>query len=134
MLPREQIRIRFGGAFSALFWYSACMPDIPKARMSRQERELRSRLAQLLTRTAVVRGSLSVREKSCGKPTCRCARGEKHRAVYLVASEQGKLRQLFIPRSLEADARECVEAYQRIRELLEELSRLHWGKLKQREL
>ena len=78
--------------------------------MSAQERELRSRLAQLLTRAAIVRGSLSVREKSCGKPTCRCARGEKHRAVYLVASEEGKLRQLFIPRSLEADARECVEA------------------------
>ena len=110
------------------------MPDIPKARMSAQERELRSRLAQLLSRAAIVRGTLSVREKSCGKPSCRCARGEKHRAVYLVASDEGKLRQLFIPRSLEADVRECVETYQRIRELLEELSRLHWGKLQRREL
>ncbi len=110
------------------------MPDIPKARMGSEERELRSRLAQLLSRAALVRGSLSVREKSCGKPSCRCARGEKHRAVYLVASDEGKLRQLFVPRSLEADARECVEAYQRIRELLEELSKLHWDKLQRREL
>lgn len=110
------------------------MPDIPKARMSARERELRSRLAQLLSRAALARGSLSVREKSCGKPTCRCARGEKHRAVYLVASDGGKVRQLFIPRTLEAETRECVETYQRIRELLEELSRLHWDKLQRREL
>jgi hypothetical protein len=75
-----------------------------------------------------------MREKSCGKPTCRCARGEKHPALYLVASEGGKLRQLFIPRSLEDETRECVEAYQKIRELLEELSQIYWDKLKRREM
>ena len=102
--------------------------------MQAREREIRSRLAQLLSRAALVRGSLSVREKSCGKPTCRCARGDKHRAVYLAASESGKLRQLFIPGKLEPQARECVETYQRIRELLEELSQIHWNKLQRREL
>jgi len=110
------------------------MPEIPKARMSAREREIRSRLAQLLSREALVRATLSVREKSCGKPTCRCARGELHRALYLVASEEGKLHQLFIPRNLEAQVRECVESYQQIRDLLEELSRLYWDKLQRREL
>jgi len=110
------------------------MPDIPKARMTDREREFRSRLAQLVTRVAMARGSISVREKSCGKPNCKCARGEKHRALYLVASQDGKLRQLFIPTKLESQAREAVEAYQSIREILEELSQIHWEKLKRRKL
>ena len=110
------------------------MPDIPKARMTDRERELRYRIAQLLSRSALVRGTPSEREKSCGKPNCRCARGEMHRALYLVASEDAKLRQLFIPLKMETQARECVEAYQEIRKILEELSQIYWEKLKRREL
>lgn len=102
--------------------------------MSPREREIRSRINQLIAKAAVTRGSLSVREKVCGKPNCRCARGDKHLAFYLVASEDGKPRQLFVPRKLEREARECIDAYQEVRELLEELSQIHWAKLKQRKL
>ena len=109
------------------------MPDINKAKMSPREREIRSRLAQLISRAAVTRGNLSEREKICGKATCRCAAGTKHQALYLVASEKGKLRQLFIPKKLESQARESVEDYQKIRELLEELSQIYWQRLKDRE-
>lgn len=107
-----------------------------RAQMSPRERELRSRLAQLINSLGLglARGTLTVREKSCGKPTCHCARGEKHRAPYLTASEEGKLRQLFIPLDIEEKARDWVDNYQRIRQLLEELSQLHWDKLKRREL
>lgn len=110
------------------------MPDIHKSRMSDRERELRSRLAQLATQVGMVRGAISEREKVCGKKNCRCAQGQKHRALYLVASEDGRPRQLFIPAKLETETRECVEAYQRIREILEELSQIHWNKLKAREI
>ena len=100
--------------------------------MSPRERELRSQLKQMLLGLGVVRGTLTVRERTCGKPNCRCKRGLKHVALYLVASEQGKLRQLFIPKSLAAQTRQWVVSYQRVRELLEELSRLHWERLEQR--
>lgn len=110
------------------------MPDVPKARMSAREREIRSRLAQLLSREALVRATLSVREKSCGRANCHCARGELHPALYLVASDEGRRHQLFVPRNLADQARECVETYQKIRELLEELSRIYWDKLQRREL
>lgn len=110
------------------------MPDINKARMSPKEREIRSRLAQLISRAAIARGNLSEREKVCGKPTCRCAAGQKHQALYLVASEKGRPRQLFIPKKIENEARESVEVYHKIRELLEELSQIYWQKLKNREL
>lgn len=110
------------------------MPEIHKSRMSARERELRSRLAQLVTQVGMVRGSVSEREKVCGKKNCRCAQGQKHRALYLVASEDGQPRQLFIPTKLETETRECVETYHRIREILEELSQIHWNKLKAREI
>jgi hypothetical protein len=102
--------------------------------MSPREREIRSRLNQLIAREAMARGNLSERGKVCGKPNCRCASGEKHPALYLVASDEGRLRQLFIPRKMEAQARDCVEVYHKIRELLEELSQIYWDKLKKRDL
>jgi hypothetical protein len=103
-----------------------------RAHLSEQERRLRSELRQLVSRDGFVRGTISVREKVCGKPGCRCARGQKHRAVYLVASINGKYRQLYIPSVLESRVTEWVTTYQRMREVLEELSRLHWEKLRRK--
>jgi hypothetical protein len=110
------------------------MPEIAKARMSERERHLRSRLAQLISQVGFAKGSLSLRAKSCGKPTCHCRDGEKHPAWYLVCREDGKLRQLFVPEKLLPKARECLETYQKIREMLDELSEICWARLKQREL
>lgn len=108
-------------------------PRIPRTRMSPEERHLRSQLVQLLSGVGLLRATLNPRQKVCGKPGCRCARGEKHSALYVVAREDGKPHQLFVPASLEAQARQWVSSYQRIRELLDELSRLYWDKLSRRE-
>lgn len=112
---------------------SEAPPRIPRTRMSPQERHLRSQLVQLLSGVGLLRATLNPRRKVCGKPTCRCARGEKHAALYLVVSEDGKPRQLFVPQSLEPQARQWVASYQRVRDLLDELSRLYWDKLSRRE-
>ncbi len=106
---------------------------LARARLPPEERELRSRLAQLVTSYGFARGNISVRHRACGRPSCRCARGELHPAVYLVASQNGKFRQLYIPKSLAETAEEWVDTYKLIRELLEELSQLQWDKLKRRE-
>ena len=101
--------------------------------MSAQERHLRSQLVQLLSGAGLLRASLNPRQKICGKPGCRCARGEKHSALYVVVSEKGKPRQLYVAHGLEPQARQWVASYQRVRELLGELSRLYWEKLSRRE-
>jgi hypothetical protein len=101
--------------------------------MSAEERQLRSQLVQLLSGAGLLRASLNPRQKVCGKPGCRCARGEKHSALYVVVSEEGKPQQLFVPHTLEPQARQWVSSYQRIRELLDELSRIYWDKLSRRE-
>jgi hypothetical protein len=95
-----------------------------------QERRLRSRLVQLLSGHGVPRGTLSARERTCGKSGCRCARGEKHGGLYLVFSEEGRLRQVFVSRTQERRVRLWVAQYREIRELLETLARLHLERLR----
>ena len=102
---------------------------MPRGAMAAQERRLRSRLVQLLSGQGVLRGTLSARERTCGKACCRCARGEKHGGLYLVFSEQGRLRQVFVSRGQEKQVRLWVAQYREVRELLEALVRLHLERL-----
>jgi hypothetical protein len=108
-------------------------PRIPRTRMSPQERHLRSQLVQLLSGAGLLRATLNPRQRVCGKPACRCTRGEKHVSLYVVVSQGGKPRQLFVPHFLEPQARQWVASYRRIQELLDELSHLYWDKLRRRE-
>lgn len=73
---------------------------IPRAAMSAQERRLRSELAQLIDQRAILRGSLLVRRRVCGKPGCKCVRGEGHESLYLVITEGGRTRQLYAPKTV----------------------------------
>jgi hypothetical protein len=100
--------------------------------ISAQEREWRSRLSQLIHGKPLVRATVNVRGVTCGKAGCRCARGDKHRAFYLVCNVQGKRRQLFIPAELEEEARQWVTNYQSAMELLEKVSERGWEELKRR--
>ncbi len=101
--------------------------------MSLAERQTRSALARLVTQRGLLRGNLLERRRTCGKPNCRCARGELHASLYLVFSQGGKLRQLFIPKDWEARVRQWVADYHQGRELLEELSRVYFEKVRQRQ-
>jgi hypothetical protein len=96
------------------------------------ERRARSRLAQLIHGQGLLRGSLLERGRVCGKAGCKCARGELHQSLYLVVSEKGRTRQLFIPRDWEALVRRWVQNHHDARELMEEVSRIHWEKVRMR--
>lgn len=106
---------------------------IPRAKMAVRERRIRSQLTQLLHRCGVMRGSLLVRRRKCGKPNCHCAQGEGHESLFLVISEKGRTRQLFIPKDWEARVRRWVADYHRARDLMEEISRIYWDKVRQRQ-
>jgi hypothetical protein len=109
-------------------------PEIPKTKMKIDERDFRSRLSQMISGSGMMRGTLSTREKVCGKPTCKCARGEKHTALYLMGSKDGKQRQLFVPQALEDRVRKWLDQYRQAELLLEEISDLHWAKIQEREV
>jgi hypothetical protein len=101
--------------------------------MSGHERALRSRLAQLAHQAGLLRGTLAVRERTCGKPRCKCLEGHKHVSLYLVVSHDGVVRQLFVPKDWEQRVRQWVEQYQEARDRLEQISTLYWDKVKQRQ-
>jgi hypothetical protein len=105
---------------------------ISKGGMSVRERDVRSRLAQMISSKGLLRGTLNPRGITCGKTGCKCARGDKHMYLYLVVSDGGKLRQILIPRSREEEVRRWVEQYQSAQELLEEISDLYREQIKKR--
>jgi len=71
-----------------------------RSQMPPQERAFRSRLAKLVHEEPLVHGTLSSRSVTCGNPRCRCARGERHAALYLVYRREGRVHQAFVPASL----------------------------------
>jgi len=101
--------------------------------MSLAERQARSALARLVSQQGLLRGNLLERRRVCGKPNCRCVRGELHAGLYLVFSEGGKLRQLFVPKTWQARVRRWVADYHEARRRLEQLSRLYFEKVRQRQ-
>jgi hypothetical protein len=105
---------------------------VRRANLSATERSLRSRMAQLASTRWFLRGTLSERTGTCGKPNCRCARGELHRSLYLVQSQGGKLRQICVPRAWRERVRAAVNDYRRMQELIEAVSELEWNRLRER--
>jgi len=103
-----------------------------RAKLSASERSVRSRLAQLASTRWVLRGSLSERAGTCGKPNCRCAQGALHPSVYVVQSQGGKLRQICVPQAWQARVREAVNDYRRMQELIEAVSESEWKRLRER--
>jgi hypothetical protein len=106
---------------------------LPRTTFPPAERRCRSRAAELAHSRRLLRGSLSVRNQTCGKDGCRCARGEPHVSLYLVQSHNGKPRQLYVPKEWEERVRRAVKDYQELQTLLEELSEWEWRRLTRRE-
>lgn len=108
--------------------------DAPVARLelSAAERRFRSRITQLAAGHWFLRGTLSERAGKCGKPNCRCARGDLHKSLYLVQSHEGKPRQICVPKAWEQRVRQAVTSYQQMQQFIEEVSELEWKRLRDR--
>lgn len=112
------------------------MPHRPVAPLSlpAKERQLRSRLHQLLSRAeGFLHGSLIIMARRCGKPGCRCASDDqaRHRALCLGQTRGGKTTMVHIPAALEPTVRQWVGGFQQAAALLEELSQQGRERLKQ---
>jgi hypothetical protein len=108
-------------------------PAIPRGKMSPQERRLRSELNRLVSQHGVLHGALIHRRRKCGRPGCRCAQGEGHDGLYLVVTEKGESRQLYVPKESAPTVERWIAAYQQARQLLDGVSKLHWEKVRRRE-
>ncbi len=99
---------------------------------SAPERHAHSQLAQLITQRPFLRGSLVERARSCGKPTCRCQQGHKHRSLYLAVRLHGQRALLYIPRPLEETVRLWVHNGRCLAQQLQTLNQLQLEQLLQR--
>ncbi len=99
-----------------------------RSQRSAQERHARSRLAQLITEQPFLRGSLVERARSCGKPTCRCQKGQLHHSLYLAVNHAGQRALLYVPRALEETVRQWLGNGRRIQQ---QLQALHQHQLEQ---
>jgi len=106
-------------------------PEIPRAAMSDEEREIRSRASQLLSGAGLVHGFLSIRLQKCGKENCRCSRGEKHETFVLVLRNEGRTTQLPIPKALVAKVRRWVEQEKGLQDLLRRISELQTERIRE---
>lgn len=105
---------------------------LSRAQMSAKELEARSQLNYLAGGAGMLRGSLSERAIVCGKPTCHCAAGERHRALVLVISTKGKTKQVHIPHENEKVVRLWVKNYQKAASALQRIADLRLAALRER--
>ena len=87
--------------------------------MSGTERRLRSALNRLLSQRGVVHGTLVRRRRLCGKRRCHCTQGHLHESLYLVVTEAGQSRQMYVPRRWESAVRQWIANYSQARRLMD---------------
>jgi hypothetical protein len=59
----------------------------------------------------MIRGSVVVHRRRCGKPNCRCATGDLHESTVLSYSERGRTRFVMLPPAEVAAVSEAVDRY-----------------------
>lgn len=107
---------------------------------TRSKRERFSRLRQSLLHLAqevrqlvdpffsdrpVMKGSVYELRRRCGKPGCKCARGEMHARMVVSASEGGKTRLQVIPRGFLVEVQGKVRRYQELRRVRARLGEIY---------
>jgi hypothetical protein len=99
---------------------------------SPQERDARSRAVQLLADKPVLRGSLVLQYRSCGKSYCRCQTGPKHPALYLHTRSGDQRVRIYIPSALHEEVRSAIATGRQIDHLIDQVSQHHLHELLER--
>ena len=94
----------------------------PRTQWTEPERHARSQLAKLVHDEALLVGSLVAMARTCGKPRCKCRRGDKHVSCYLSIRIAGQRKMVYVPPSLESLVRQAVQAHQQVQRLTEQVS------------
>lgn len=73
----------------------------------------------------VIKGSAYELKTKCGKPGCKCAKGQLHSRMVLSASEKGKTRLRAIPHGFLVEVQNKVRCYQELRRARARLVEVH---------
>jgi len=74
--------------------------------------EIKGLVEPLFSDRSVIKGTVYELKRRCGKPGCKCARGELHTRMVVSASEGGKTRLRVIPKGFLVEVQAKVRRYQ----------------------
>lgn len=83
-----------------------------------------ARLRELGSVRPFVAASLVETAVRCGKPSCRCASGERHSAFVLTYKQHAKTRTVYVPKNSLEEVRAWTTEHRRVKTLLAEISTL----------
>lgn len=105
-------------------WCAYCIYayKVKRAKASEARRSLRdteqarvAHVQELLAARPMIAGSLLKQGRTCGKPGCRCAGGERHVAAYLSRSIEGRTKLTYVRSGDEVDVAVRAGRYGRFR-------------------
>jgi len=70
----------------------------------------------------MMKGSLTLTSRSCGKPGCKCQRGEKHPIYFFGYNMKGKKQILSVPAKSSQQIQKLINSWKHHKDLIEELT------------
>lgn len=92
--------------------------------------EIEGLVKPLFSDRPVIKGTAYELKRKCGKPGCKCARGELHTRMVVSASEKGKTKLQVIPRGALVEVQKKVRRYQDLRRVRARLGEIYRKMLK----
>ena len=77
--------------------------------------QIRDLIRPCFSDKSVIKGSVYELKRKCGKPGCKCSRGQLHSSMVLSSSERGRTRLQVIPRGSLFEVKSKVQGYQKLR-------------------
>jgi hypothetical protein len=88
--------------------------------------------AEISKLTSLLHGSLLERYSTCARKGCKCHQGQRHGPHYcLVVNEEGCQRQKYISLSQVDTAREGLDQYKKMQELIQQITRINLDIMKE---
>jgi hypothetical protein len=93
--------------------------------LGRLANEIRQVINPFFSDKPLIKGSVYELKTKCGKPGCKCAKGELHHRMVVSASEKGKTRLRAIPHGFLVRVQTKVRCYQQLRRARVRLIEVH---------
>lgn len=95
-----------------------------RQRIHQLDNRRRGLLEGVLRPGPMVVGSLYQMRRRCGKPGCKCVRGQLHASWYLSRAEKGRTKLRYIGKIVPDHLGRCVGRYQRHQKVLAEIRKI----------
>ena len=93
--------------------------------LGRLANEIRQVINPFFSDKPLIKGSVYELKTKCGKPGCKCAKGELHHRMVVSASEKGKTKLRAIPHGFLVGVQTKVRCYQQLRRARVRLIEVH---------